>query len=143
MMIEYHAGFPSAEQLKPLAKTFGLRLIVLFGSTARGVTNRESDVDLGVLSQKPLSPAQRQRLWSALSALFPADVDLTMLDHADPLVSYQVASEGVVLFEAVSNAWETWKSYAVRRYWDTHKFRESQSAYLTRRAEELRHVALE
>lgn len=141
-MLENLAGFPSAEQLKPLAKAFGLRLIVLFGSTARGATNRESDIDLGVLSEKPLSLMQRQRLWSALSTLFPADVDLTVLNHADPLVSYKVASEGIILFEAVPLAWETWKSYAVRRYWDTHKFRESQSAYLTRRAEELRHAAL-
>ncbi len=142
-MLENFADFPSVEQLKPLARNFGLRLIVLFGSTARGVTNRESDIDLGVLSEKPLSPVQRRRLWSALSTLFPADVDLTVLNHADPLVSYQIASEGVILFETVSFAWETWKSYAVRRYWDTHKFRESQSAYLARRAEELRHAALE
>lgn len=142
-MLENFADFPSVEQLKPLAKNFGLRLIVLFGSTARGVMNRESDIDLGVLSEKPLSPVQRRRLWSALSALFPADVDLTVLNHADPLVSYQIASEGVILFETVSFAWETWKSYAMRRYWDTHKFRESQSVYLARRAEELRHAALE
>ncbi|MBU4224612.1 MAG: nucleotidyltransferase domain-containing protein [Chloroflexi bacterium] len=142
-MLENFADFPSVEQLKPLAKNFGLRLIVLFGSTARGVMNRESDIDLGVLSEKPLSPVQRRRLWSALSTLFPADVDLTVLNHADPLVSYQIASEGVVFFESVSFAWENWKSYAVRRYWDTHKFRESQSVYLARRAEELRHAALE
>ena len=142
-MLEDFTDFPSVEQLKPLAKNFGLRLIVLFGSTARGVMNRESDIDLGVLSEKPLSPVQRLRLWSALSALFPADVDLTVLNHADPLVSYQIASEGVILFETVSFAWETWKSYAMRRYWDTHKFRESQSVYLARRAEELRHAALE
>jgi len=142
-MLENLADFPSAEQLKPLARKFGLRLIVLFGSTARGVMNRESDIDLGVLSEKPLSPVQRRRLWSALSTLFPADVDLTVLNHADPLVSYQIASEGVVFFESVSFAWENWKSYAVRRYWDTHKFRESQSVYLARRAEELRHAALE
>ncbi|MDI6768985.1 MAG: nucleotidyltransferase domain-containing protein [Anaerolineales bacterium] len=142
-MLENFADFPSVEQLKPLAKNFGLRFIVLFGSTARGVMNRESDIDLGVLSEKPLSPVQRRRLWNALSALFPADVDLTMLNHADPLVSYQIASEGVILFETVSFVWETWKSYAMRRYWDTHKFRESQSVYLARRAEELRHAALE
>ncbi|MFH1907637.1 MAG: nucleotidyltransferase domain-containing protein [Chloroflexota bacterium] len=142
-MLENFIDFPSSEQLKPLARDFGLRLIVLFGSTARGVMNRESDIDLGVLSEKPLSPVQRRRLWSALSTLFPADVDLTVLNHADPLVSYQIASEGVVFFESVSFAWENWKSYAVRRYWDTHKFRESQSVYLARRAEELRHAALE
>ncbi|MBU2610593.1 MAG: nucleotidyltransferase domain-containing protein, partial [Chloroflexi bacterium] len=43
-MLENFADFPSVEQLKPLAKNFGLRLIVLFGSTARGVMNRESDI---------------------------------------------------------------------------------------------------
>jgi predicted nucleotidyltransferase len=137
------ADKPTAEQLKLLARNFGLRLIVLFGSTAPGVRNRESDIDLGVLLEKPLTPVRKQRLWSALSALFPADVDLTILNHADRLVSYQITSEGVILFESVANAWEIWKSYAIRRYWDTHKFRERQSVYLARRAEELRNATIE
>jgi len=142
-MVKDPFGFPSTEQLHPLAKEFGLRLIVLFGSAARRAANRESDVDLGVLAECPLSPAQRQRLWNALSALFPADVDLTMLNHAEPLISYQVASEGVVLLEAVPDTWETWKSYAVRHYWDTRKFREGLKAYLAARAEKMRHAAAE
>lgn len=138
-----HPGFPSAEQLKPLANEFGLRLVVLFGSTARGTANQDSDVDLGVLSEALLSPVQRRRLWSALSRLFPADVDLTVLNHVGTPVSYQVANEGVVLLETDPNAWEIWKSYAMRHYWDTHKFRESQRVYLNRRTEEMRHAALE
>lgn len=135
--------FSSAKQLKSLANEFGLQLIVLFGSAARGTANQDSDVDLGVLSKSPLLPAQRRRLWSALSRLFSTDIDLTVLNHVGPPLSYQVASEGVVLFEAVQNAWETWKSYAIRHYWDTRKFREDQSAYLFRRAEEIRHAGLE
>ena len=123
-------GFPSAEQLKPLADEFGLRLVVLFGSTVRGTANQDSDIDLGVLFEALLSPVQRRRLWSALSRLFPLDADLTVLNHVGTPVSYQVASEGVVLLETVPNAWEIWKSYAMRHYWDTHKFRESQRVYL-------------
>jgi len=137
------AGFPSEAQLKPLAEEFSLRLIVLFGSTARGAMTRESDIDLGILAEKPLWPAQRKRLWNALSRLFPADVDLTMLDHVGTPVSYLVAREGSVLVETVPNAWETWKSYALRHYWDTYKFRKSQSTYLSRRADEMRHAAPE
>ena len=142
-MIKDLRGFPYAEQLQSLAHDFGLRLIVLFGSTARGASGQESDIDLGVLAERPLSPAQRLNLWSALSSLFPADVDLTVLNHADPLVNYQVASEGVILLEMVPNAWETWKSYAVRHYWDTGKFREGLKTYLASRAEEMRHAAAE
>ena len=136
-------GFPSAEKLQPLAHDFGLRLIVLFGSSARGASGKESDIDLGVLTEHPLSPAQRLKLWSALSSLLPTDVDLTVLNHADPLVNYQVASQGVVLLEMVPNAWETWKSYAIRHYWDTSKFREALNTYLASRAEEMRHAAAE
>jgi predicted nucleotidyltransferase len=50
-MIMLLPGFPYAEQLKPLANEFGLRLVVLFGSNARGTANQDSDVDLGVLSE--------------------------------------------------------------------------------------------
>lgn len=131
-------ALPSTAQLQSLAEEFGLRLVVLFGSSARGRTDQDSDVDIGVLVNRPLSTVQRTEMWSRLSQITQAEVDLTVLNHFEPLLGYQVARDGVVLFEAEPRAWEGWKSYALRRYWDTHKYREALKDYVARRAVEMR-----
>jgi predicted nucleotidyltransferase len=129
------------EQLRPLVDVFDLRLVVLFGSSARGRARQDSDLDIGVLVKHPLSTTQRARLWNDLSRLFQADVDLTVLNHVEPLLGYQVARDGLLLFETEPRTWENWKSYAIRRFWDTHKYRDALKEYLTRRAEEMRHAS--
>jgi len=134
-------ALPNATQLQPTAEEFDLRLIVLFGSFARGRAYQDSDVDIGVLVSRPLSTVQRTKLWSCLSQLFQADVDLTVLNHVEPLLGYRVARDGVVLLEAEPRVWEGWKSCVVRRYWDTHKYRDALKDYVTRRAEEMRRAS--
>jgi predicted nucleotidyltransferase len=108
-----------------VAAGFDLRLIVLFGSSARGRARQDSDLDVGVFAKHPLSATQRTDLWGRLSQLLQAEVDLTVLNHVEPLLGYQV----------------NWKSYAVRRYWDTHKYRDALKDYLARRAEEMRRAS--
>jgi predicted nucleotidyltransferase len=132
---------PSAVQLQTLGQRFGIRVLVLFGSVARGTFGEGSDIDIAVLLEKQPEVEKRRQLWAALSQLFSRDVDLTILNHAEPLVSFRVACEGKILFVADDRAWETWKSYAVRQYWDTEKFREALKSYLSRRAEETRNAA--
>ncbi|MEW5940881.1 MAG: nucleotidyltransferase domain-containing protein [Chloroflexota bacterium] len=135
-------SLPSREDLQPIAKRFGLRLIVLFGSAARGRTHADSDMDIAVLAERPLTFNQRLKLWSALSPLFSRDVDLAVLNFAAPLLKFQVARDGKVLFQQNPFAWDNWKSYAFRQYWDTEKFRGDLSRYLSKAAEKMRHAAI-
>lgn len=135
--------FSASEQLAEIASAFHLRLIVVFGSTVRGRMHPESDLDLGVLVRKKLTLSKRTALWSKFSRLFPCEVDLTVLDHLDPVIKFQIAREGVLLFEDEPDRWAHWKSYAMRQYWDTEKFRADLSNFLSRRAEEMRHAIAE
>jgi predicted nucleotidyltransferase len=136
-------SLPSKEVLKPIVQKFGIRLIVLFGSVVRGATHAESDIDLGVLTSRPLTFNQRLKLWGALSPLFNIEVDLVVLNHANPVLAFEVASTGDLLFENKPNTWDNWKSFSFRQYWDTEKFRNDLSRFITRRAEEMSHVAVE
>jgi predicted nucleotidyltransferase len=140
---QFHVVVPPEKELQRLSRTFHLRLMVLFGSSARGRSRPDSDLDIGVLVGDNLSAARRTKLWGMLCRLFQAEVDLTVLNHSDPLLGYQVACEGIVLFETEPDAWETWKSYAMRRFWDTEKFRQALKGYVTRRAEDMRHAIAE
>lgn len=129
---------PTAHELEPLALKHGLKLVVLFGSQVTSRTHPDSDLDVSVLPSHRLSLQERGELWSALGELFQAEVDLSVLDHALPLLMYHVANEGQVLYEGERWAWANFKLYARRLYWDTTSLRQLLSRYLDRRVEEMR-----
>ena len=125
-------GSPSKAQLKSIAEKYGLRLIVLFGSQVTGRTHLESDVDVAVWTTRPLTSARRTRLWMELSDAFRAEIDLAVLNHAEPLLLSQVARKGKLLYENKRWAWDEFKAYAFRYYEDTQKFRDDLTRYLKR-----------
>ena len=134
-------AIPTSGQLQPIAQKFGVGLIVLFGSVARGKIHEESDIDIGVLTDRPITFNKRLKLWYELSSLFRADIDLAMLNHAEPVFGFQVARDGKLLFERDKFAWENWRSYKIRQYWDTKKFRDDLERYLARRVKEMRYAS--
>lgn len=131
---------PTRTALAPLARRDNLRLIVLFGSQVSGRTHPASDVDVAVLMERTLSQAQRTRLWADLSALFQADIDLTLLNRAEPLLLNQVATRGRLLYESKRGAWQDFKGYAFRYYQDAQKYRDDLTRYLRRELRSARHA---
>ncbi len=130
---------PSAQELEPIAHKHDLKLIVLFGSQANGRTHPASDVDIAIVPAQRLSWEDRNELWAGLCELFQAEVDLSVLDHAQPLLMYHVA-DGQLLYEGERWAWANFKLYARRLYWDAAPLRQALSRYLDRRVEDMRHA---
>ena len=131
---------PARTVLTPIARRDSVRLIVLFGSQASGRTHPGSDVDVAVWTEHSLSPAQRTRLWIDLSALFQTDIDLTLLNRAEPLLLNQVATKSRLLYESKRGAWLDFKGYAFRYYQDSQKYRDDLTRYLWRELRGLRHA---
>lgn len=84
------------ERIAAVAARFGLRLMVLFGSRARGRARPESDVDVAVAGCPPA------RLWELNGAL--QDVlsdgvmlDLVRLEDADALFRHEIMHDAVIL----------------------------------------------
>ena len=114
-----------AERLSGLSTAIPeLRLLVLFGSTARGRARARSDVDLGVQCD---GVADRDALFVAISPrLGTGRIDIVDLRRAPPLLSFQIARTGRLLFEREPGAFRAFQSLASRRYGDAEKFRRSQ-----------------
>jgi len=94
----------------------GVRLAVLFGSTARGHATRRSDIDIGVSMLPGITV-----LPSALVALERAagrHVSVTDLDDAPPLLRFEISRDGVVLIEREPNAWARFRAQAMIDWWD-------------------------
>ena len=76
------------------------RLVILFGSRARGAATKASDADVAVLADRSLGLEERMALAEELAGQLavPADaIDLIDLSSAPPLLAREVAETGVLL----------------------------------------------
>lgn len=101
-----------------------LNLLVLFGSTVKGRGRAGSDLDLAVHFD---GPADLDALYLALAGRLGSDrVDLVDLRRAGPLLAFEVARTGCLLFERRPGMFREFQSLASRRYCDTAKLRAAQ-----------------
>jgi len=122
-----------AEKLKKIARRYDLDLIILFGSHAKGRARQGSVVDVAVHS--------RTRRWGnadwemdlvgdlAAALKSGGEIDVAFLNGADPILMFEVASDGVPLFEAEPTTFIQFVSYAARVYDDNRKWRERRRRY--------------
>jgi predicted nucleotidyltransferase len=100
-----------------------VKLAVLFGSTARGQARPKSDVDLGILLE-PYSADLRFRVEAELGRAAGREVDTVLLDDAPPLLRFEIARDGILLFEREDQLWTVFKTRAMVDWWDwapTHR----------------------
>ncbi len=90
-------GSPSDRIGATAARHPGLRLLLLFGSRARGDGGGASDWDLGYLATRALDP---DALLGDLVDLLGTDrIDLVDLDRASAQLRFRAAGEGKILYE--------------------------------------------
>jgi len=99
---------PPAATLEDLAAlaalTPGLRLLVLFGSRARGDAGPGSDWDFGYVAGEGFDPDAL--LADLIARLNTERVDLVDLERANGLLRYRAAAEGKPLHEAAPGEFE-------------------------------------
>ncbi|MCC6623775.1 MAG: nucleotidyltransferase domain-containing protein [Deltaproteobacteria bacterium] len=104
------------ERLKTVARAFGdARMIVLFGSVARGDARPWSDVDVGILGVGLLRGGE---IGHALSTLLGREPHVVDLERASDHLRFEVARDGVLLAEAEPGTWTRFKAEAALRWFD-------------------------
>ncbi|MCS6860393.1 MAG: nucleotidyltransferase domain-containing protein [Abditibacteriales bacterium] len=109
----------------------------LFGSQATGTAHAESDVDIAVLLRRGVSP---QAAWDwqlgvmgdLEDLLGVRKVDVVLLHECSPLLRYQVARDGKVLFER-DGAVARFRRRAWSEYFDLEPLRQKRRATRWRR----------
>jgi predicted nucleotidyltransferase len=93
---------PSRRRLGRLAKTYGLRRILAFGSATRTDFREDSDVDLCVEPEPGhiLSVGDRVRLWAEVERLFDRDVDIVTAPVRRLSLAERIRRDGVVLYDS-------------------------------------------
>jgi predicted nucleotidyltransferase len=92
-----------------------VKLIVLFGSVARGQPRPDSDVDIGVLGAEFWDGLE---IGSELGACLGREPHVVDLATANDLLRFQVAREGVPLHEGEADAWPRFRAESAVRYFD-------------------------
>ncbi|MCP4661981.1 MAG: nucleotidyltransferase domain-containing protein [bacterium] len=103
--------------VEALSSLPGVQLAVLFGSFARGCEGPRSDVDVG-LRLYPDSLADRLRAEVTLGRAARRAIDLVHLDEAPPLLRFEIAGDGQLLYEQEPGAWTEFKAQAMVDWWD-------------------------
>lgn len=119
----YHVD---AEQLTDIAQRYGLDMVVIFGSQVSGQIWAGADIDVAVRMQRRAWgdwECELELIGELTEAITgDGDLDVAFLNGASPLLLFEVASSGVVLYQAQPTTFAQFQSYAARRYDDSHKF---------------------
>lgn len=100
-----------------LAEKHGLGLIILFGSFAAGKNRKESDVDIAVRSKEDFSLSDELLFVRDLNKIIPGKIDLSIVNHANPLHLYEISKSAVLLYGSKKD-FIKFKLYAFHRYND-------------------------
>ena len=117
----------------------------IFGSVAAGRARPDSDVDIAVLVDRRVRPAQmlkyRLKLMADLgAALRRSDVEVVVLNQASPLLAHRVLSRGTLVFERSASARVQFQVRTASRYADLVPMFETHLRYLKKSVREGRIV---
>lgn len=82
---------------RALAREVGLKVALVYGSAAAGTMRRDSDVDVAVLFDEPLSMDARLALWGRLTEVVQREIDLLDLYDLGGEILHQVLTKGRVV----------------------------------------------
>lgn len=128
------------EQLNAASKTFestypNLKLLILFGSRARGEQDPTSDWDFAFLAE-PVPVAERKPFWfsgfellntlSHLLQISEEKIDIVDLDHCSDLLAHVVARDGQLIYEKTPGEFARFQYSALKSKAELSEFRQSQ-----------------
>jgi uncharacterized protein len=109
---------------------------VIFGSAAGGPLRPDSDVDLALLFAAEQVPGEDEilEMRADLEQLLRRDVDLIVLNQASPILAFQAARHGTLLFCRDRRAYERFLVRLITEYADFKRIRRPiEEAVLARR----------
>ena len=103
--------------LRPLLDRLpDVQAVYAFGSRAEGTGHAGSDLDLAVLTDRPLDAVERFEAQEALAAALGLDVDLVDLRSASTVMRAEVLRTARVLYDADPTARAFWETAALSAY---------------------------
>ena len=107
------------EKIDQIGKKYNLRLILLYGSFARGENHPGSDFDIAILGKKPIDFNTQLDIYAEMSDIFgdnrDRELDVKSLHNVNPLFRFYVMRDSILLFGKTVDYY-SFKAYAFRDY---------------------------
>ncbi len=121
------------QQIKKMAKKMNLRYLYLFGSQARGTAGALSDFDFAVKFSPKIKDKFKARLGllAEFNKILKSDkVDVVDIEEVDPIMAFNIVSEGKVLYSAcederISERVKITLFYLDKKYYYDRHFKET------------------
>jgi len=84
--------------IKNIAEKYKLSLIMVFGSFAAGNDRVDSDLDIAIVSRQTIDIDRLAKLSTTFGLLFGKEIDISVMNHANPLHLNQVAKNSQLVF---------------------------------------------
>lgn len=111
------------ENIKMICPKYQIKLMILFGSYNTEKYNSNSDIDIAIqIESKENIYNIKKNIIQELSLILKREIDLVILNYADPLLKFQVANNGRLVFEKIEGIYNTFKVNAIKEYYDARKF---------------------
>lgn len=111
-----------------------VQLVILFGSQVKGYANKNSDTDIAILADHPLTMEDHVAIAPEIAQLLKVNednLDIVDLWEASPLLQQEIATTGKLLY-GDPFAFLRFRVLAWKRYQDTAKFRRARITALER-----------
>jgi predicted nucleotidyltransferase len=123
--------FYDKKKLKEFVNKYNISLILIFGSYAKGRARELSDLDIGIKFDKNIDMNLYSSILRELVEIFNReDIDVVVLNYADPLLRFEIITSCKVLYQAYSEAYIDFYLYSVKSYDDVRKLRKLEENYL-------------
>jgi predicted nucleotidyltransferase len=114
-----------------LARQDDIRLSIVFGSIASGNQHSESDLDMAVLADGPLTTERRRALIESLAEVSQRPIDLIDLSTVGEPLLGQILQQG----QRVTGTDSTWAALVTRHLFDAADFLPYRNRMLKERRE--------
>lgn len=124
------------EKINQIGKKYNLKLILLYGSFARGENHPGSDLDIAVLGKESINLGTLLDIYYEMCLIFGNDplgeLDLSSLHDVNPLFRFYVMRDSMLLFGKTVDYY-SFKAYAFRDYQESHSLLELMNTLIYKR----------
>jgi predicted nucleotidyltransferase len=126
-------ALPDPDDIAAVARRHDVHLLLQHGSTVTGTAHAHSDLDLAVLLERaPAASDAVLDLLADMQRVFAGhELDLVVLNHADPLLLKRVTERCRLLYGSPARLRDL-KIYAFKRYQDHRRFLDMEADYVRR-----------
>jgi len=126
------------EVLHTIVEKYNMKMLVYFGSYQTEYYNKDSDIDIAFLTARPIAlDDQISLLEDIIHFHRKSEIDLVDLRKADPVLRYEVALNGRVLYEKEEGLFERYGLFYIKRFYELKPIIEEDMKRIGREIEEV------